>query len=157
MAPATKKRQKATVRVCIHFIPRESVEVNPQSLHINLPMRRQRHPIHTQLRITYRMHHLCNLLHIVDRPQHVARMCACHQRGLFRQQRFQIFSREDWRDRRVSRRGGGGWPPLNFVAVQLGEAYPGGDVGFVIEGGDDDFGADGEIEDKGEIREELGC
>ena len=57
----------------------------------------------------------------------------------------------------MSRRDRGGWPPLNFVAVQLGEAYPGGDVGFVIEGGDDDFGADGEIEDKGEVGEELGC
>lgn len=41
--------------------------------------------------------------------------------------------------------------------MQLREAYPGRHVGFVVEGGDDDFGAGGEVEDEGEIGEELGC
>ena len=45
----------------------------------------------------------------------------------------------------MGRRGRGGWPPYYFVTAQLGEAYPGGDVGLVIEGGNDEFGAGGEV------------
>lgn len=57
----------------------------------------------------------------------------------------------------MSRRGGGGRPPPDCVVVQFGEAYPRGDIGFVVEGGDDDFGAGGEVENEGEVGEELGC
>lgn len=57
----------------------------------------------------------------------------------------------------MSRRSGGGWPPFDCMIVQLSESYPGGDVGFVVEGGDDDFGAGWEVEDEGEVGEELGC
>ena len=38
-----------------------------------------------------------------------------------------------------------------------GELDPGGDVGFVVEGGDYDFGAGGEDDGGGEVAEELGC
>ena len=61
-----------------NFIPRESIKIHPQSLDINLPMWRQRHPVDTQLRSRDSMHHIRDLPHIMDRPQHVARMCACH-------------------------------------------------------------------------------
>ena len=54
-------------------------------------------------------------------------------------------------------RGGGSWPPLDGIVVQFGEAYPGGDVSFVVERGDDKFGAGRDIENEGEVREELGC
>ncbi len=53
----------------------------------------------------------------------------------------------------MSWRSRSGWPPFDCVIVQFGNAYPWGDVGFVIEGGDDDFGAGGEVEDEGEVGE----
>ena len=55
--------------------------------------------------------------------------------------------------------GGGGRPPFDGdVRVELGEADPGGDVGFVVEAGEDDLGSGGEGgEDLGEVGEELGC
>ena len=56
----------------------------------------------------------------------------------------------------MCRRGGSGWPPFDCVIVNFGETYPWGDVGFVVEGGDDDFGADGEVKNEGEVGEELG-
>ena len=95
------------------------------------------------------MHHLRNLFDIMDRPQDIARMRACHQRSLLRQQRFQILGREHWGRGGVSRRGRSDWPPLDRVVMQFGEAYPGGNVGFVVEGGDDEFGAGGDVEDEG--------
>lgn len=84
-------------------------------------------------------------------------MCACHQGSLFGQQRLQVLGRQDWRGRSLGWEGGGGWPPFNFVIVHFGETYPGGDVGFVVERGDDDFRAGWEVEDEGEVGEELGC
>ena len=54
-------------------------------------------------------------------------------------------------------RGGGSWPPLDGILVQFGKAYPGGDVSFVVERGDDKLRACWNIENEGEIREELGC
>lgn len=57
----------------------------------------------------------------------------------------------------MCRRGGDSRPPSDCVIMQFGEAYPWGDVGFVVEGGDDDFGAGGEVENKGKVGEELGC
>lgn len=57
----------------------------------------------------------------------------------------------------MTRRGGGRWPPFDCVIMQFCEAYPGRNVGFVVEGGDDDFGAGGEVEHKGEVGKELGC
>ena len=57
----------------------------------------------------------------------------------------------------MRRRGRGSWPPLDCIIVQFGEADPGRDVSFVIESGDDKLGADGDIENEGEVREKLGC
>ena len=57
----------------------------------------------------------------------------------------------------MSRRGRDGWPPFDHVVVQLCETYPRGDVGFVVERGNDEFGAGGEIEDEREVGEELSC
>ena len=56
----------------------------------------------------------------------------------------------------MRQRGGGGWPPFHCVIVHLSEAYPRGDIGFVVEGRDDDLGAGGKIKDKGEVGEKLG-
>ena len=39
----------------------------------------------------------------------------------------------------MSLRGRGTRPPLDGIVVRFGEAYPGGDVGFVVERGDDEF------------------
>ena len=33
----------------------------------------------------------------------------------------------------MSLRGWGVWPPFDGIVVQFGEAYPGGDVRFVVE------------------------
>lgn len=57
----------------------------------------------------------------------------------------------------MSWRGRDGWPPFDHVVVQLCEAYPRGHVGFVVERGNDEFGAGGEIEDEREVGEELSC
>lgn len=54
-------------------------------------------------------------------------------------------------------RDGGGWPPFDGVIVKFGEAHPWGNVGFVVERGDDDFGARGEVKNEGKVGEELGC
>ena len=65
--------------------------------------------------------------------------------------------------------GGGFWvcwlawlapgPPFyGYVWVVAGEADPGGEVGFVVEAGEDDFAIGGEGgENLGEVGEELGC
>lgn len=53
--------------------------------------------------------------------------------------------------------GGRCWPPLDCVILQFRKAYPWGDVGFVVERGDDDVRTDRKVEDKGQIGEELSC
>ena len=45
-------------------------------------------------------------------------------------------------------RGGGGRPPFDCEIEQVGEAYPRGNISFVVKGGDDEFGARGDIQDK---------
>lgn len=57
----------------------------------------------------------------------------------------------------MSLRGGGSWPPSDSIVVHFGEAYPRRDISFVVERGDDKFGAGRDIENEGEVREELGC
>ena len=53
--------------------------------------------------------------------------------------------------------GGVAGPPFDGVRLEGGEAEPGGDVAFVVKGREDDFGGGGEVEDEGEVGEELGC
>ena len=113
-------------------------------------MRRQRHPIHHQHRPKNRMHLLRNGPDIMNRPQHITRVRARHQRRLFAKQGTQVFGRQDWGFAR--RR-----PPFYSVVLEFGEADPGGNVGFVVDGGEDDVGVRGEVEDEGEVGEELGC
>ena len=48
----------------------------------------------------------------------------------------------------MGRRGGSSWPPFDGIIVNFGEAHPGGNIGFVVEGGDDEFGAGWEVEDE---------
>ena len=54
--------------------------------------------------------------------------------------------------------GGGGGPPFDGdIWVVDCEADPGGEVGFVVEAGENDFGGGGKGgEDLGKVREELG-
>lgn len=94
-------------------------------------------------------------------------MRAGNKRRLFIEERAEVFGREE-----RGRRGGGGGgsgggcggggllsttPPFYGVVLEGGEAVPGGDVGFVVEGGEDEGGVGGEGEDEGEVGEELGC
>ena len=51
----------------------------------------------------------------------------------------------------MCRRGRWSWPPFDCVIVKFGKADPRGDVGFVVERGDYDFGARGEVEDEGKV------
>jgi hypothetical protein len=50
-------------------------------------------------------------------------------------------------------------PPDEFGAAPFGELDPAGDVGFVVEFADDDFGVwrDVVVETQAEVAEELGC
>ena len=41
--------------------------------------------------------------------------------------------------------------------MRFGETHPRGDVGFVVDGRDDDFRIGGEVENEGKVGEELGC
>ena len=41
--------------------------------------------------------------------------------------------------------------------MDFGQANPRGDVGFVVDGGEDEFGVRGEVKDLGEVGVELGC
>ena len=84
-------------------------------------------------------------------------MCTCHQRSLVRQQWFQILGGEDWGWRCVGRGGGRCWPPFDRVILQFCKAYPWGDIGFVVERGNDDVRTGRKVEDEGQIGEELSC
>ena len=84
-------------------------------------------------------------------------MCTRHQRSLVGQQWFQVLRGEDWGGRGVGRSGGRCWPPFDCVILQFRKAYPWGDVGFVVERGDDDVRTDRKVEDEGQIGEELSC
>jgi len=50
-------------------------------------------------------------------------------------------------------------PPDEFGAAPFGQLDPAGDVGFVVELGDDDLGVWGDVvvEAEAEVAEELGC
>lgn len=41
--------------------------------------------------------------------------------------------------------------------MKFGETDPGGDVGFVVDGGENEFGVRGEVEHLGEVVVQLGC
>lgn len=74
-----------------------------------------------------------------------------HQFRLLAQQGSQILGRE--------LQIGGRGPPFEGQVSDFCEADPGGDVGFVVDRGDYDFGVGGEGEGEGlsEVGEELGC
>ena len=54
---------------------------------------------------------------------------------------------------------GRAFPPDEFGAAPFGQLDPAGDVGFVVELGDDDFGVGGDVvvHAETEVAEELGC
>ena len=47
--------------------------------------------------------------------------------------------------------GGRCWPPFYCVILQFREAYPWGDVGFVVERGNDDVRTCRKVEDEGQV------
>ena len=56
----------------------------------------------------------------------------------------------------MGRGGGRCWPPFDRMILQFRKAYPWGDVGFVVERGNDDVRNGRKVEDEGQIGEELG-
>ena len=74
-----------------YFVPRKSIKIHPQILHVNLSVRRVSNPIHTnQGRRHSLMDKLRNTLDIVDRAQNVGGMGTCHQHSFIRKQFRQI-------------------------------------------------------------------
>ena len=116
-----------------YFIPTKTIKIDPQRLDIHLPMRRIRHPIHTQPRPFHLMYLLRYAPNIMNRTQHITRMRARHERRLLIEQRAEVFGREEGGGGRLGGGGGGGFPPFYGVVLERGETDPGGDVGFVVE------------------------
>ena len=136
-----------------YLIPTKRIEIHPQLPHIQPPMRRQRHTIHTQQRPAHLMHLRRYRAHIMDRAQHITRVRTRHEDRFGRHQGPQVLGREA----QIRGGGGGGGPPFQNQILGGAHAHPGGDVGFVVEGREDDFGTWGEREGEGEVGEELGC
>ena len=77
-------------------------------------------------------------------------MGAGHQRRLLCQEWSQVLGCQD--------EGIFGWrPPFDGVGLKLCKTDPGGDVGFVVDGGEDELGFGRKIENLGKIIEKLGC
>ena len=135
------------------LVPRERVKVNPQFLHIDLPVRRQRHPINTQHRPWHPVHLLCNPLDIMYCPQDIARMRTRHQFRLLAQQRSQVL-----RCKLNVTHFGGRCPPFYGKVKDFGKTDPGSNVGFVVDRGEHQFGVGRERKSQGlgEVGEELG-
>ena len=120
-----------------YFIPTKTIKIDPQRLHIHLPMRRIRHAIHTQPRPFHLMHLLRYPPNIMNRTQHITRMRARHKRRLLIEQWAEVFGREERGGGWLGGGGGGRFPPFYGVVLETGETEPGGDVGFVVERGED--------------------
>lgn len=136
-----------------HLVPRKRVEVYPEAFDVHLPMRRVCNPVDAQHRARHCVHFVRYAPDIVDRAKDVTRVCARHQLRLLAQQRSQILGRQ----LQIARLGGGR-PPFESQIPDFGEADPGGDVGFVIDRRDYDFGVGRKREGEGlsEVGEELG-
>ena len=127
-----------------HLVPRKRVEVYPEAFDVHLPVRRVCNTIDAQHRAGHCVHFVRNTPDIVDGAEDVTRVRTRHQLRLLAQQRSQILGRQ------LQIAGlGGGRPPFEGQVSDFGEADPGGDVGFVIDGGHNDFGVGGKREGEG--------
>jgi len=135
-----------------HLIPTERIEIHPQLLDIHASMRRQRYPVYAQQRPGHFMHLLRYAPDIVDRAQDIARVRTGHEDRLVGHQWPQVLGRQA-QIRGFAGRG----PPFQDEVLRFGHPHPGGDVGFVVEGREDDLGAGAERKGLGEVGEELGC
>ena len=114
-------------------------------------MRRERHAVDTEHRARNLVHDRGYGFDVRYPAQYVGGVGASHQAGFVRHQGLEVGGQE------LGVRGGGRLPPFKIEGFLGGELDPGGDVGFVVEGGDDDLGAGREDEGGGEVAEELGC
>lgn len=79
------------------------------------------------------MHHLCDALDVVDRPENVAGVRASHETGAISEQLFQILRIELWVLAVF-------WdPPFQSQSLTFCYADPGCDVGFVVDSRDNEL------------------
>lgn len=117
------------------FVPREAVEIDAERLHVDGPVRRISDRIDAQQRARDLVHGLSNRRDVGDAAEDVGGVCACHQTSLVGQQLLEVGGEELGIGGAVA-----GLPPDDFEGAPFGDLDPGGDVGFVVESGDDEFG-----------------
>ena len=91
------------------------------------------HAIDAKHRSVNLVYLICNRLYIMYRSKYVTRMRTGDKPRLFGEQRPQILR---CKGQAILRS-----PPFDGQAVGLGSSKPWGDVGFMIDRGDDNFGA----------------
>jgi hypothetical protein len=77
-----------------YFVPRETVKVNTQILHVKLTMRSVSYGIYTQNSILYLMDLSSYGLDIMNSSQDVRSVSACDKDGLLCQEIFKVRSEE---------------------------------------------------------------
>lgn len=77
--------------------------------------------------------HLGNGFNVMDGAEDVAGMGAGHEPGPVREQLFEVFWVQFWVLAVL------GDPPFQSQVVAFGETYPGGDIGFMVDPGDDEL------------------
>jgi hypothetical protein len=74
------------MNIATYFVPRETVKVNSQVLHVKLPMRRISYCIYAQDRIFYLVNLSGYCLDIMNGSQDIGSMGACDKYGLLCQE-----------------------------------------------------------------------
>lgn len=146
--------QRGDVRA-VQLVPRERVEIDAQVLHIDGAVGGIRHGVDAEQGAGDAVHGGGDGLDIADGAEDVGSVGASDEFRLLAQQALERFGIEV----RVLLVIGGAFPPDQFGAAPFGQLDPAGDVGFVVELGDDDFGVGGDVvvQAETEVAEELGC
>lgn len=132
----------------VHLVPRESVEVDPERLDVDPPVRREAHAVNAKQSTRF-VDRIRDGFDVVDPPQDIAHVRARYELDLGAQQRLEILGGKFQLGLR-------GRPPLDRQVEAIREVDPGLDVRLVLHLGEDDLGALGDLQRRGEVHEELG-